>query len=147
MDISFVERQVFFDSDTEKSGWNARNGPLKWPARIMGLLSAALVIASQHTNNPTLDAVGKCFFWTAIVLPTVFVLNRDLYADIWAWAISLFLVGLQLLFVKLAWGAIGNWTFITLTPLCFLQAMLFMAPFLVLRRCRGLTYPPTEKES
>lgn len=135
------------DSDSEGIGWNTRNAPLKWPARVVGILSAALVIASQYVNNPALDSAGKCLFWTAIVLGSVFVLNKDLYADIWAWAISLFLVGLQLLFVKLAWGAIGNWTFIYLAPACLAQAVLFFTPFLVLRRYRGLTYPPKQKET
>jgi hypothetical protein len=149
MHISNVERKMLFGSasDSKESVWNTRNAPLKWPARIVGLLSAALVISSQYANNSVLDSAGKCFFWTALVLLPVLVLNRDLYSDIWAWIIAVLLFGVQLTLVGLAWERMGAWSFITITPVAFMQLMLFFAPFLVLRRYRGLTYPPVEEES
>jgi len=134
-------------SDPDEIGWNSRNAPLKWPARIFGVLSAAFVIASQEVDIPALNSAGKCLFWSGLVLLLVFGLNRDLYADVWAWVISFLLVTLQFVFVKLAWGEIRSWSFIALTPVCLAQALVFFAPFLVLRRFRRLTYPPEQEES
>jgi hypothetical protein len=136
-----------FGSDSEEIGWNDRNTPLKWPSRIVGGLSAVFIIVSQEVDAPALSSVGKCFFWSGLVLLQVFGLNRDLYSDVWAWFISFLLVGLQIFFIKLAWGSISHWNFIELTAGSFVQAVFFFLPFLVLRRYRGLTYPPVQQHS
>jgi hypothetical protein len=135
------------DSNPDGIGWNSRNALLKWPMRILGVLSAILVIVSQVSSSSTLSSVGKCLFWVATSLLSVLVLNRDLYRDIWAWIISFLLVGLQLYFIKLAWGVIGSWNFIEIAAASFAQAILFFCPYLVLRRHRELSYPPKQEES
>jgi hypothetical protein len=114
-----------FESEPEESVWNSQNTPLKWPASIIGLLSAAIVTSSQYTDNPVWISAGKCFFWTATVLLIVFGLNRDLYTDLWACFIAFSLLFVQAFLIKLTWASIGSWNFIQLAFASSAQILLF----------------------
>jgi hypothetical protein len=123
------------------TAWNRWNTPLRWPARILGIVVVAIFIASMELHIRQLDPASKCLYWTGCVFVPLLVLNRDLYKDTYAWLITLVLVGIQGIFIKLFWGQLGSWNVIELTPLCITQMMLFVIPFLMLRRYRGITYP------
>jgi hypothetical protein len=138
MEISVLNNSA---SSHEAGGWNERNLPLRWPARIVGVSAAGLFIASRELGSPTLDSVAKSFFCTAVVFLPLIFLNRDLFTERSAWVMTFSLLVTQIGLIAFAWKSLRDWNFIMLTPVCVAQLMLFAAPFFILRRKRGFNYP------
>ena len=134
-----------FESNDVKHGWNSWNAPLRWPARVVGVVAALLVIGSGHSNNPVLELAGKGLFWSLAVLGSVFLLNRDLSRVPTAWIIAVCLTVVQIALVKMFWNELYQLNFIELTPIAFAQAIVFFLPFLLLRRRIGVEYHPESR--
>lgn len=97
---------------------------------ILGAVSGLLVIASrQGIGQGYLDQAGKALYWTSAVFVTMLVINTKELALAAGkkWLALLLLV--HLVFVVFAYKSLTSLSFITLTPLCFVEIVLFNIPF------------------
>jgi hypothetical protein len=110
-------------SDRERPKWAT---PAIW---VLGLTSAGLVVVARHGYGPRyLDQAGKAVYWTAAVFVPLLAVNRDvLYvASAKRWLVLMFAV--QILLVYMAFDSLTHWSFLTLTPVCIVQIVLFCIP-------------------
>jgi hypothetical protein len=108
---------------------------LKWCGRIVAVLAAAFIIlAREGVGPPYFDAAGKALFWTGIVFVPLLSLNQDVLRLAEGKLLVVALFVLHLVFVLSSFGRLKNFTFITLTPLCFGQCLLFAVPFMLVRK-------------
>jgi hypothetical protein len=115
---------------------------LKIIGRVIAVCAAAFVImAREGIGPPYFDPLGKAFFWTGIVLIPLFSLSGDVLSLTVGKVTALGLFILQLALVFLLFGRLQQMTFITLTPLCFAQCLIFALPLMLIRKQhRGIWY-------
>jgi hypothetical protein len=115
---------------------------LKILGRMIAVCAAAFVIMAHEGFGPMyFDAVGKALFWTGMVSIPVWSLNQDVLRIASGRVLALGLFAIQLFLVFYTFGKLQALTFITLTPLCFVQCLIFMLPFMLIRkRHSGIWY-------
>jgi hypothetical protein len=102
---------------------------------ILGVASGLLVIASRQGLGPGyLDVAGKVLYWTSVVFVTVMAVNtKELSLSAGKRYLAL-LALVHVILLAFAYKHLQSWSFITLTPLCLLQIVLFNIPFIRLNR-------------
>lgn len=108
---------------------------LKVSASVIGVCAAVFVLlARDGVGPPYFDSLGKAFFWTGMVLVPLFSLNYDVLRLPSGKALAVALFAFQLVLVFYLFGRLHGLNFIILTPLCFIQSLLYMLPFMLIRR-------------
>jgi hypothetical protein len=115
---------------------------LKWCGRVVAVLAAAFIIlAREGVGPPYFDAIGKAMFWTAIVFVPLLTLNQDVLRLSEGKIVVVALFALHLALVLYSFGLLKGLTFITLTPLCFVQCLIFTLLLMLIRkRHKGIWY-------
>lgn len=130
------------NSPTDKVDRTGAKQLVKICARILGVCAAALVIlARDGLGPPYLDSIGKALFWTGSVLVSVFFLNQDVFRLTSGKLFAMLFCALQMFFVFYWFGNLRELSFITLTPICFVECLVFMLPLMLIRkRHKGIWY-------
>jgi hypothetical protein len=115
---------------------------LKILGRVIAICAAVFVIMAHEGFGPMyFDAVGKALFWTGIVSVPVWSLNQDVLRTTSGRVLAVGLFTFQLFLVFYSFGRLQALDFIALTPLFFVQCMIFMLPFMLIRkRNSGIWY-------
>jgi hypothetical protein len=119
-------------SDLAKDGTDQA---LKWSGRVIAVLAAMCIIIAREGFGPAyFDAIGKALFWTDIVFVPLTSLNRDVLRLSDGKVIAVILFTCHLWLVFWSFGKLTDFSFITLTPVCFAQALVFMLIFMLIRK-------------
>jgi hypothetical protein len=110
-------------SDGERPRWAT---PAIW---VLGLTSAGLVVAARHGYGTTyLDQAGKAVYWTAAVFVPLLAVNRDVLCLASAKRWLALMLAVQILLIYVAFDSLTHWSFLTLTPVCMIQIILYCIP-------------------
>ena len=115
---------------SSSSGPKARPSWINPVLVILGLTSSLLVIASSEGWGPAyLDQSGKALFWTsAVVIPVIAVNAKEISTQSGKrWLV--FLLVSHLILVMATYKDLGRLSFLTLTPVCFLEIALCSIAF------------------
>lgn len=131
--LRFSEAIMSIDADTIDR--TAAKRMVKICARVTAVCAAAFVLlARDGVGPPYFDSIGKALFWTGGVFLSVFFLNQDVLSLTSGKVLAVLLSALQMCFVFYWFGSLRELSFIVLTPICFIECVLFMLPLMLIRR-------------
>ena len=112
----------------EDSQWESTARSLKVLVRTTAIGAAVCVIlGGSERGTHYLDPIGKALFWTGTMFGTLFSFNQDVLRLPSGRLLATGMIAADFSMMFFFFGRLDGWTFVTLTPVCFMEALILVS--------------------